>query len=155
MGLGELEVFFELLDCRFMFRGLGLCLAEILLMAAVRSVDKGVDNGAERGWIQVGGRDSISDRLGRQSPQWDVELDWHVGGPRVGGVARTELPGYPSGGVVLVDGDGDGLAEKLWVRKGDVATRTRDPGRGCAVGRGFVRGIDRPGRHPSVTVVKG
>ena len=53
-------------------------------------------------------------------------------------MARTELPGYASGGVVLVDGDGDGLAEKLWVWKGDVATRTRDPGRGCAIGWGFI-----------------
>ncbi len=138
MGLGELEVFFQLFDCCFVFCGFGLCLAEILLMAAVRSFDEGIDNGVERGWIQVGGRNGISDRLGRQSPQWDVELDRHVRGPRVGGVARTELLGYASGGVVLVDGDGDGLAEKLWVRKGDVATRTRDPGRGCAIGRGFV-----------------
>ncbi len=29
----------------------------------------------------------------------------------VGGVACAELMGYASGGVVLVDGDGDGLAE--------------------------------------------
>jgi len=126
-----------------------------LLMMAVRSLDKGIDNGAECGWVQVGGGDGIPDRLGRQSPQWDVKLDRHVGGPRVGGVACTKLPGYASGGVVLVDGDGDGLAEKLWLRKGDVATRTRDPDRGCAVGRGFVGGIDRPGGHPSIAVIKG
>ncbi len=80
-------------------------------MAAVRSFNECINNGAERGWVQVGGCDGISDRLGRQLPQWDVELDRHIGGPRIGGVARTELPGYASGGVVLVDGDGDGLAE--------------------------------------------
>ncbi len=46
-------------------------------------------------------------------PQWDVEFDRHVGGPRVGGAACTELSGYASGGVILVSGDrdGDGLAE--------------------------------------------
>jgi len=43
----------------------------------------------------------------------------------------------------------------VWLRKGDVATRTRDPGRGCAVGGGFIEGIDGTGRHASVTVVKG
>jgi len=53
-------------------------------------------------------------------------------------VPRTELSGYASGGVVLIAGDGDGLAEKVRLWKGDVATRTRDPGRGCAVGGGFV-----------------
>ena len=41
------------------------------------------------------------------------------------------------------------------VRKGDVATRTRDPGRGCAVGGGFVGGIDGAGGHVSVAVVEG
>jgi len=35
MGLGKLEVFFELVNCRFVFRGFGPCLAEILLMTAV------------------------------------------------------------------------------------------------------------------------
>src|SRR6266478_5857669 len=59
-GLGELEVFFQLFDGRFVFCGLGPCLAEILLMAAVRSFDEGVDNGAERGWVQVSGCDGIS-----------------------------------------------------------------------------------------------
>ena len=34
-GLGELKVFFELVDRRLMFRGLGPCLVEILLMTAV------------------------------------------------------------------------------------------------------------------------
>ncbi len=80
-------------------------------MMAVQSLDECIDNGAERGWVQVGGCDGISDRLGRQLPQWDVELDQHVGGPRVGGVTCTELPGYASGGVILIDGDGDRLAE--------------------------------------------
>src|SRR6266403_2724017 len=112
-GLGELETFFELVDRCLVFRSLGPCLAEILLMAAVRSLDECIDNGAECGWAQVGGGDGIPDQLGRQSPQWDVELDRHVGGPRVGGVARTELSGYASGGVILIGGDGDGdrLAE--------------------------------------------
>src|SRR6266404_3814415 len=41
------------------------------------------------------------------------------------------------------------------VRKGDVATRTRDPGRGCAVIGGFVGGIDGTSGHVSVAVVKG
>jgi len=95
------------------FHGFSPSLAEILLMMAVRSFDKCIDNGAERGWIQVGGGDGIPDRLGRQSPQWDVELDWHVGGSRVGGAAHTELLGYTSGGVILIGGDRDGdrLAE--------------------------------------------
>ncbi len=112
-GLGELETFFELVNRCLVFRSLGPCLAEILLMTAVRSLDECIDNGAERGWVQVGGCDGVSNRLGRQSPQWDVELDRHVRGPRVGGVACAELPGYASGGVVLVSGDGDGggLAE--------------------------------------------
>jgi len=57
--LGVLEVFFELVDHRLMFRGFGPCLAEILLMAAVRSFDEGVDNGAERGWVQVSGCDGV------------------------------------------------------------------------------------------------
>jgi len=43
----------------------------------------------------------------------------------------------------------------LRLRKGDVATRTRDPGRGCAVGRGFIGGIDGAGGHVSIAVVKG
>jgi len=112
-GLGILEVFFGFVDLCLMFCGFGPSLAEILLMAAVQSFDEGIDNGAERGWAQVGSCNSISDRLGRQLPQWDVELDWHVGGSRVGGVACTELSGYASGGVILVGraGDGDRLAE--------------------------------------------
>src|SRR6266403_1199613 len=83
------------------------------LKSGVLSLDECIDNGAECGWVQVGGHDSISDRLGRQSPQWDVKLDWHVGGSGVGGMACTELLGYASGGVVLIgrDGDGDRLAE--------------------------------------------
>ncbi len=60
-GLGVLKAFFQLVDRRFVFRSFGPCLAEILLMAAVRSVNEGVDNGTEHGWVQVGGRDSISD----------------------------------------------------------------------------------------------
>jgi len=59
MGLGELEVFFELVDCSLVFFILGADLAEILLMAAVQSFDEGIDNGAERGWVQVGGRDGV------------------------------------------------------------------------------------------------
>jgi len=43
---------------------LGTDLALILLMAAVQSLDEGVDNGTECGWIQVGGGDGIVDRLG-------------------------------------------------------------------------------------------
>jgi len=42
---------------------------------------------------------------------------------------------------------------RLW--KGDVATRTRDPGRGCAIGGGFIGGIDGAGGHASVAMVKG
>jgi len=42
---------------------------------------------------------------------------------------------------------------QLW--KGDEATRTRDPGRGGTVGRGFGRGIDQGVGHASVPVVKG
>jgi len=42
---------------------------------------------------------------------------------------------------------------RLW--KGDKATRTRDPGRGCAVVRGLVGGIDGAVGHASVAVVKG
>jgi len=42
---------------------------------------------------------------------------------------------------------------RLW--KGDVATRTRDPGRGCAVVGGFVGGIDGAGGHVLIAVVKG
>jgi len=42
---------------------------------------------------------------------------------------------------------------RLW--KGDVATRTRDPGRGRAVIGGFVRGINGAGGHVSVAMVKG
>ncbi len=63
-GLGELEVFFEFVDHSLVFRGFGLCLTEILLMMAVQSFDECIDNGAERGWVQVGGCDGVSDRLG-------------------------------------------------------------------------------------------
>jgi len=31
---------------------------------AVRSFDEGIDNGVERGWIQVGGCDGVANRLG-------------------------------------------------------------------------------------------
>ena len=61
MGLGELEVFFKLVDCSLVFFVLGLDLALILLMTAVRSFDKGIDNGVERGWIQVGGSNGVAD----------------------------------------------------------------------------------------------
>ncbi len=43
----------------------------------------------------------------------------------------------------------------MWLWKGDIATRTRDPGRGCAVGGGFVGGIDGAHGHVSIAVVKG
>ncbi len=43
----------------------------------------------------------------------------------------------------------------MWLWKGDEATRTRDPGRGGAVGGGFGRGIDRGVGHVSVPMVKG
>ena len=42
---------------------------------------------------------------------------------------------------------------RLW--KGDVATRTRDPGRGCAVVGGFIGGINGAGGHVSVAMVEG
>jgi len=42
---------------------------------------------------------------------------------------------------------------RLW--KGDIATRTRDPGRGCAVGGGLIGGVDGASGHASVAVVKG
>ncbi len=64
MGLGILEVFLQLVDRSLVFFVLGVDLVLILLMMAVRSFDKGVDNGVERGWIQVGGGDSIVDRFG-------------------------------------------------------------------------------------------
>jgi len=41
------------------------------------------------------------------------------------------------------------------LQKGDEATRTRDPGRGDAVGGGFGGGIDRGIGHVSVPMVKG
>ncbi len=63
-GLGELEIFLQLVDCCLVFLVLGLDLALILLMVAVQSFDEGVDNGAERGWVQVGGCDSVVDQLG-------------------------------------------------------------------------------------------
>ncbi len=43
----------------------------------------------------------------------------------------------------------------MQLQKGDEATRTRDPGRGGAVGGGFGRGIDGGVGHASVLVVKG
>ena len=43
----------------------------------------------------------------------------------------------------------------MWLWKGDIATRTRDPGRGGAVGGGFIGGINRTGRHALVAVVEG
>ncbi len=64
VGLGILEVFFELVDLSFVFFMLSADLALILLMAAVRSLDEGVDNGVECGWVQVGGGDGIADQLG-------------------------------------------------------------------------------------------
>ncbi len=41
------------------------------------------------------------------------------------------------------------------LRKGDEATRTRDPGRGGTVGGGLVGGINGGVGHASVAVVKG
>ena len=61
MGLGILEVFLQLVDRSLVFFVLGVDLALILLMMAVRNFDEGIDNGAECGWIQVGGGDSIAD----------------------------------------------------------------------------------------------
>ncbi len=58
-GLGELETFLQLVDRCLVSCGFDLSLAEILLMVAVRSFDKGIDNGMERGWLQVGGRDGV------------------------------------------------------------------------------------------------
>ncbi len=43
----------------------------------------------------------------------------------------------------------------MWLWKGNVATRTRDPGRGCAVVGGFVGGINGAGGHVSVAMVEG
>ena len=59
-GLGELEVFLQLVNCNLVFLVLGLDLALILLMTAVRSFDKGIDNGTERGWVQIGGGNGIA-----------------------------------------------------------------------------------------------
>jgi len=59
-GLGELKVFFELVDRSLVFLVLGPDLVLILLMAAVRSFNEGIDNGTERGWIQVGGCDGVT-----------------------------------------------------------------------------------------------
>ncbi len=63
-GLGKLEVFLQLVDCSLVFFVLGPDLALILLMMAVRSLDKGIDNGAECGWFQMGGCDGVMNRLG-------------------------------------------------------------------------------------------
>ncbi len=59
-GLGELKVFFELVNHSLVFFVLGADLALILLMTAVRSFDEGIDNGAECGWIQVGGCNGVA-----------------------------------------------------------------------------------------------
>ncbi len=64
MGLGVLEVFLQFVDLSLVFFVLGASLVEILLMVAVRSFDEGIDNGVERGWIQVGGCDGVANRLG-------------------------------------------------------------------------------------------
>ncbi len=61
MGLSILEVFLQLVDGHFVLLGLNADLLLIVLMAAVRSFDKGIDNGMECGWIQVGGGDGIAD----------------------------------------------------------------------------------------------
>ena len=64
MGLGVLEIFLQFADCSLVFFVLGPDLALILLMMAVRSLDKGIDNGAECGWFQMGGCDGVMNRLG-------------------------------------------------------------------------------------------
>ncbi len=43
----------------------------------------------------------------------------------------------------------------MWLWKGDIATRTRDPGRGGAVGGGFIGGINGATGHGSIAVVEG
>ncbi len=58
--LGELKVFLQLVNRSLVFFVLGPDLVLILLMTAVRSFDKGIDNGAERGWVQVSGCDGIT-----------------------------------------------------------------------------------------------
>src|SRR6266403_1832688 len=63
-GLGVLEIFLQLVDRSLVFFILGPDLVLILLMVAVRSFDKGIDNGVEHRWIQVGGCDGVTDRLG-------------------------------------------------------------------------------------------
>jgi len=68
--------------------------------------------------------------------------------------------GYASGGVVVVNGDGladgddSGVADQSQLWKGDIASTTRDSGRGCTVGGGLVRGIDGSIGHASVGVVE-
>ncbi len=42
---------------------------------------------------------------------------------------------------------------QLW--KGDIATRTKDPGRGGAVGGGFIGGVNGATGHGSIVVVEG
>ncbi len=60
MGLGELEIFLQFVDRSLVFFVLGPDLVLILLMTAVRSFDEGIDNGAERGWSQVGGCNGVA-----------------------------------------------------------------------------------------------
>ncbi len=60
MGLGKLKVFLQFVDCSLVFFVLGPDLALILLMMAVRSFDKGINNGAECGWAQVGSGNGIA-----------------------------------------------------------------------------------------------
>ena len=44
-------------------------------------------------------------------PQWDIKLDGHIWSPGVGSVSCAELTGDARDRVVLIDRDGDGLAE--------------------------------------------
>ena len=60
VGLGILEVFFQLVDGRLMLLGLDADLLLIALMTAVQSFNEGINNGVEHGWIQVGGGDCIT-----------------------------------------------------------------------------------------------
>ncbi|SRR6266478_2221782 len=43
----------------------------------------------------------------------------------------------------------------MWLQKGDIASTTRDPGRGGAVGGGLVGGIDGAAGHALIVVVEG
>ncbi len=60
VGLGILEVFFQLVDGRLMLLGLDADLLLIALMTAVQSFNEGINNGVEHEWIQVGGGDCIT-----------------------------------------------------------------------------------------------